>query len=106
MKATRLFAARSRVAPYQWVHFFASALAVQMCGVPKEEIQEVEILYRDENLQATEGVSYYAFMNIVEGEFEFIFSDLLSLKVCSPDFFKSSIARGEGRIVRVRVKSL
>ncbi len=103
---TRCFAARPLRGVANWELFFGSELAVEMAGASKSSIHQVEVSYRDELLNTQEPDSYYALMNMKEREFEFIFSDLLSVKVCSPDFHKGVIARGEGKLVRVNVRKV
>lgn len=104
IRPTLLYAGRTNSPAHPWAYFFPSPLAVIMCGVPDNKIEAVEVSYRDDNIYANEPASYYAFMSLEDAEFQFIFPDLRSVKVCSPDFFKSAIARCEGYLVRVKVK--
>lgn len=46
----------------------------------------------------------WAWWSYEEERHMFIFPTVQQVEICSPDFFKSAIAKGEGKIVRVLVQ--
>jgi hypothetical protein len=79
--------------PFTQVH--PTAFQVEMCGY-KATAVDVEELD-----QAVEGC-YFGWKS-AEGDVGLIQPSMMQMKLCSPDGFKSAIARGEGNFVPLAV---
>ena len=76
-------------------------------GVEIEDIKtvRVEISEDQEELEnQVKGVpDYWGYFDIKQDKFTFIFPSLIQLKVCSPDFWKSDLREGKGKLLRIEV---
>jgi hypothetical protein len=81
-------------------HFFGSKIQVRMCGASDSDIVQVNIWETQEN----EEHSHFGYYDINDDEIRFIFKNELAVKMCSPDYFRSAISEGRGRIIKITLE--
>lgn len=85
----------------EYNHFFSNIIAVGMCGAKPHDIVEVEILETTE-----EECTHWAYKDLIENQFYFIYKTKMVVEICSPDGFKSDIKEGKGVIVPVIINEV
>ena len=97
MKQTKLFCHKAN---NEYMHFYPSIIQVKMCG--DEEV--IEVIVRE--LQENETPTHWGWWSNKEKRFSMIYSHIVGVKMCSPDYFQYEIENGEGNIYGLVVEEV
>jgi hypothetical protein len=85
----------------EYRNFYKNIVAVSMCGAKKEDIVQVMISEVE-----TDNPTHWAYFDEEKKEFLFVFKTKTQVQMCSPNFFKTEIEEGKGRIVKVKITEI